>query len=92
VPFLAIVTHDRARVVNLVSERHTQDRVVFDFRQVGKIAALALDPSLRRIQIDSVRAALDDGSDARAELRLIRSSIGRPPPSSTASCSIAAIA
>jgi hypothetical protein len=68
VTFLAIVAHDRGRVVHLVGERDAQDRVVVDIGQMSKIATLTLDPGLRRVRvIHGVAAGLDDRGDASAE-------------------------
>lgn len=75
--------------MDLVGERDAQDRVVVHRREMTQVAALALDPPSGRVPVDRIGASRDDRRDPRAERRAVRSSIGRPPPSSTESWSMA---
>ena len=59
------VADDRACVVDLVSKRHAEDRLIVDLGQVREVAALARDPRLRLISpnLDRVGTRLDDRRD-----------------------------
>ena len=62
--------HNRPRVVHLVRQRHPQDRILADIGKVLQVAPLPLDPRLRRVTVDRVRAPLDDGCDRLPEAAL----------------------